>query len=281
MSAKSPELTLAATATGEAVAPVTADGKRKAAFFDIDQTLVKGASTYHVAKALYRRGFFGKRDILFFALHATLYQLFGENRRSINRISRRALRIVEGHNESELIAVTDEIYDRVLKKKIFPGSKRILDQHLEDGDEVWLISAAPSLVSDLIAQRLHATGAIGTRVRVDGHGNFMSQFDGELMHRRGKAIAAIKLASSRDIDLGASHAYGDSINDLPLLQTVGTPTAVNPEPLLRLVALDKNWPIFDFRPPRIDYKSYTKKMLGTAVGAVLVSSLVRHFTRWF
>ncbi|MBV7362967.1 HAD-IB family hydrolase [Actinomycetaceae bacterium TAE3-ERU4] len=254
--------------------------KQVAAFFDIDQTLIRGASGYHVAKALYKRNFFGKRDILFFTWHALLYHFLGEDRNRIKRIVNRGLKIVNGHNEAELKRVTDEIYDRVFAPRIFAGTYDILKDHLEKGHEVWLISATPELVSSLFARRLGTTGALGTKVKVDGHGNYLPQLDGEIMHRRGKAIAAIKLASSRDLNLAHSYAYGDSINDLPLLQTVGNPTAINPEPLLRLVALKQDWPIRDFRKPRLDLKKLVKRFLQTAFGALLISNLGRRFTRW-
>ncbi|AOZ73172.1 hypothetical protein BK816_07585 [Boudabousia tangfeifanii] len=254
------------------------DGPQVAAFFDIDETLIRGASAFHVAKELYKRNFFGKRDIAFAAWHSFLYRLLGEDRKRIDRVINRALNVMAGHSAAELDEIGANLYEKIFSHRVFPGTKEILQKHLDQGHEVWLISATPVQVSNLLAEKMGATGALGTVVKIDEQGRFLPELDGQIMHLKGKAQAAVRLSKKRGLNLPESYAYGDSINDLPLLQTVGHPSAINPEPLLRIVALEKDWPIHNFRKRRLDIKAIAKRGLQSAAGALLVRQLIRHYT---
>ncbi len=222
-----------------------------AAFFDIDNTIIRGASAYHLARELYRRGFFGLLDITFFAGHAFAFLLFGENRRRIEALRARALRIVRGRTVAEIVSIGDDVYEQVLAHRIFPGAQDLIADHLSAGDEVWLISATPQEIAQLIARRLGVTGALGT-VAESHHGVYTGELQGNMLHGEGKQATVRALAERRTIDLGQSYAYGDSINDAPLLATVGHPCAINPEPRLRLHAAEVGWPVRDFRRRRRD-----------------------------
>lgn len=222
-----------------------------AAFFDIDNTIIRGASAYHLARELYRRDFFGLRDIAFFARHSLLYLLLGENLRRIAAVRARALRIVRGRTVAEVVSIGEEVYDQVLANKVFPGARALVDEHLAAGHEVWFISATPVEIADLIARRLGATGALGT-VAEHRDGVYTGELRGNMLHGAGKKACVLALARERDIDLRRSHAYGDSVNDIPLLTTVGAACAINPEPRLRLHAAEVGWPVRDFRRRRRD-----------------------------
>lgn len=222
-----------------------------AAFFDVDNTIIRGASAYHLARELYRRDFFGLRDILFFARHSAAYLLFGEDVRRIAAVRSRALRIVRGHTVAEVVSIGEEVYDQVLANRIFPGARALIDAHLAAGDEVWLITATPTEIADLIARRLGVTGALGTTAE-SNDGVYTGHLEGDMLHGEGKKTRVLTLAEERKIDLAASHAYGDSVNDIPLLSSVGSPCAINPEPRLRLHAAGVGWPVRDFRRRRRD-----------------------------
>ena len=223
--------------------------KKPAAFFDVDNTIIRGASAYHLARELYRRDFFGLRDIAFFAGHSVAYVLLGEDVRRIAAVRARALRIVRGHTVAEVVSIGEEVYDQVLANKIFPGARALIDGHLAAGDEVWLITATPTEIADLIARRLGVTGALGTTAQ-SRDGIYTGELEGNMLHGEGKKVRVLALAEEREIDLAASYAYGDSINDVPLLSSVGHPCAINPEPRLRLHAADVGWPARDFRRRR-------------------------------
>lgn len=225
----------------------TADRPRAtAAFFDVDNTIIRGASSFHLARALYQRRFFGTVDIVRFAVHQARYLLFGEDVGQIDAVRQRALSLIAGRSVAEVTAVGEEVYDTVLQLRIYPGTRRLLDEHLAAGDEVWLVTATPVEIGALIARRLGATGCLGT-VAEHADGFYTGRLVGDLMHGEAKSAAVRELAEREGIDLAASYAYGDSLNDLPMMHAVGHPCPINPDTRLRRHARDVGWPIREFR----------------------------------
>ncbi|ROS76680.1 HAD family phosphatase [Cellulomonas sp. PhB143] len=229
--------------------PAAAPGPVTAAFFDVDNTIIRGASAFHLAKALYRREFFGLRQLAVMAVHQARYLAVGERATQIARVRERALSIVAGHTVAEVVAVGEEVYDQVLELRIFPGTKRLLDEHLAAGHEVWLVSATPLEIGELLARRLGATGALGTVAEHD-HGVYTGRLVGPMMHGRAKAEGVARLAQERGIDLAGSYAYGDSLNDVTMMQAVGNPCVINPDARLRRHAARIGWPVREFRGRR-------------------------------
>lgn len=241
------------------------EAPRAAAFFDVDNTVIRGASSYHIARALQRHGFFRTRDIARFAWEQAKYTMLGENREQIDDIREEALSIIKGWSVAEMIAVGEEVYDEILTHRIFPGTKALIDGHLEAGREVWFITASPQEVAGTIAQRLGATGAMGSQAEhVDGI--YTGRLKGEMLHREAKAVAVRGLADERGFDLSASYAYGDSINDGPMLESVGNPTAINPDAKLRRMAASRGWDVLEFRKRRKDGRRGVAR--ASAAGAV-------------
>ncbi|QTE29153.1 HAD family hydrolase [Pengzhenrongella sicca] len=220
-----------------------------AAFFDVDNTIIRGASAFHLARGLRRRGFFRYRDIIAATVQNARYQLFGENREQIDAVRSRALNIMTGHSVAEVVAVGEEVYDQVLELRIFPGTLQLLDDHLAAGHQVWLVTATPVEIGALIARRLGATGCLGT-VAEHKDGYYTGRLVGDMLHGKAKSSSVRALAERENIDLSASYAYGDSTNDVPLLSTVGHPCAINPDPRLRRHAQAAGWPIREFRGRR-------------------------------
>lgn len=251
---------------------------KAAAFFDVDNTIIRGASAFWLAQAMYARGFFTVADIIRFGWHQVAYMMFGENKRRIAAVRSRALSIVAGRSVAELAAVGEEVYDEVFTHRIYPGTKALLDEHLAAGHEVWLITATPVEVGELIARRLGATGALAT-VAEHKNGFYTGHLKGKMMHGGRKAAAVQELAEENHIDLSHSYAYGDSANDLELLETVGKPNAINPDPRLRLHAMKNGWPVRDFRRRRPG----TRKSIHAAYGAGAMWAFVvtsRAIRRW-
>lgn len=257
-----------------AVAGTPVPARTAAAFFDVDNTIIRGASAFHLARGLHRRGFFRYRDIVRAGLHNARYQLLGENREQIDEIRSRALSIMTGHSVAEVVAIGEEVYDQVLELRIFPGTRQLLVDHLAAGREVWLVTATPVEIGNLIARRLGATGCLGT-VAEHKDGFYTGRLVGDLLHGEAKASAVRTLAEREGIDLRASYAYGDSVNDVPVLSTVGHPCAINPDPRLRRHAQAAGWPIQEFRGRRRAAKRGIKTAswagLVWAVGLVLRS----------
>jgi HAD superfamily hydrolase (TIGR01490 family) len=220
-----------------------------AAFFDVDNTIIRGASAFHLAGGLYRRGFFSLRDLAWAGAMNARYQVFGENKEQIDEIRSSALSIMAGHSVAEVVAIGEEVYDQVLELRIFPGTRRLLDEHLAAGHQVWLVTATPVEIGDLIARRLGATGCIGT-VAEHRDGFYTGRLVGDLLHGEAKASAVRALAERDGIDLAVSYAYGDSTNDVAILSAVGHPFAINPDARLRRHARAAGWPVREFRGRR-------------------------------
>jgi len=229
-------------------------GTHTAAFFDVDNTIIRGASAFYLAKALYRNGFFRTRDILTFAVKQLRYVTRGENGRDIETLRNRALAIMQGHSVAEVVAIGEDVWDQVLANRIYPGTQKLLNAHIAQGHEVWLVTATPAEIGNLIARRLGATGALATVAEHDAFGFYTGRLSGPMMHGAVKADSAEKLAEQRGLDLSQCFAYGDSMNDSALLSAVGHPCAINPDRHLRQHATALGWPTRDFRSGRAAVK---------------------------
>jgi HAD superfamily hydrolase (TIGR01490 family) len=160
-----------------------------------------------------------------------------------------ALSIVEGHRVEELMSIGEEIYDEYMAGKIWPGTRALAQAHLDAGQRVWLVTAAPVETATIIARRLGLTGALGT-VAESVDGVYTGRLVGEPLHGPAKAEAVRALAMSEDLDLSRCAAYSDSHNDIPLLSLVGHPYAINPDSRLRRHARAEGWRLRDYRTGR-------------------------------
>ena len=231
--------------------------EKRVAFFDVDNTLMQGSSLFFLSRGMYQRGFFNRRDIFAFLLANLRYQLTGkENKEEILRVQQAACDFIRGHRVSELETLASDVYDRYVSPALWQGTIEIAHDHLNAGEEVWLITASPSEMADLIAKRLGFTGALGTVAQVED-GIYTGQLVGNLLHGQEKAVAVNALAKSEGIDLKNSYAYSDSHHDIPLLEAVGKPRVINPDTPLQVRALRDHWPIHDFRRARLLKKIVT------------------------
>jgi len=222
----------------------------RAAFFDVDNTLIRGSSLYFLGRGMYQRGYFTKKDISRFVLANLRFRLTGkENKEEIQRFQDAATDFIGGHNVKDIEAIAQQIYDEFVSPAMWQGTIDIAQAHIANGVEVYLVTAAPEDMATLIAKRLGLTGALGSKAEIkDGH--YTGKMNGALLHGKEKAIAVRELAEARGFVLENCFAYSDSNNDLPLLQCVGHPSAINPDALLGLRAMAEGWPIHDFRRAR-------------------------------
>lgn len=217
-----------------------------AAFFDVDNTIIRGASAFHIARGLKQRGYFRNRDLIRFGWEQLKYLVFGESPEQMTSVRTEALSIIKGWSVAEMAGIGEEVYDEILAMRIFPGTKALIDEHRAQGHEVWFVTASPLEIGRLIARRLKATGALGTIAEHKG-GFYTGSLVGDLMHGEAKAVAVRDLAARRNLDLTRSFAYGDSMNDAAMLGAVGHGCAINPDSRLRRHAKRHGWPIQDFR----------------------------------
>lgn len=210
------------------------------AFFDVDNTLMRGASVFYVGKAAFRRGLISWRDILVFGWHQVRFLRVGENKNHMAVARERALSLVGGRTEAGLVELAEDIYDRDIAPNLWPETVELARAHLAKGHEVWLITATPQLVAQVIADRLGLTGALGTEVEaLDGV--FTGRLDGHVLHGEEKADVARLLAGDRGASLADCWAYSDSSNDIPLLSVVGNRVVINPDAKLAAHATEQGW----------------------------------------
>lgn len=225
--------------------------RKRAAFFDVDNTLVRGSTLYFLGRGMYQRGFFTKKDISRFVLANLRFRLTGkENPEEIARWQDAATDFIGGHSVKEIAAMGEDVYDQYVSPALWQGTINIAQTHLSHDEEVWLVTATPEIIANLIAERLGFTGALGSRAE-SKDGTYTGKMIGKLLHGKEKAIAINELARQRNFDLSDCYAYSDSHNDLPLLLAVGHPCAINPDAILRIHALRDGWPIHDFRRARV------------------------------
>ncbi|MEV0401621.1 HAD-IB family hydrolase [Actinoallomurus sp. NPDC050550] len=240
----------AAAAAAEIDAPPPVLDPGAAAFFDVDNTLIRGASIYHFARGLAARKLFTFRDLALFALGQASFRVRGsENAEHISTAREAALAFVAGRSVSELVSLCEEIYDEKMADRIWHGTRALALKHLDAGQQVWLVTATPVELARIISHRLGLTGALGTVAETED-GVYTGRLVGHLLHGPAKAGAVRALAKREGLDLSRCSAYSDSYNDLPMLTAVGNPHAVNPDAELREHAREHDWPVHDFRTGR-------------------------------
>jgi HAD superfamily hydrolase (TIGR01490 family) len=221
-----------------------------AAFFDVDNTLLRGASIYHFARGLAARKLFGPADLARITLSQIAFRLRGvEDPSHIDAAREAALAFVAGHRVDDIVSLGEEIYDDTIADRIWAGTRDLTRRHLLAGQRVWLVTATPVELATILARRLGLTGALGT-VAETADGLYTGRLVGGLLHGPAKAAAIVSLANREGLDLSRCSAYSDSANDLPMLELVGNPNVVNPDAELLRAARSRGWPVHEFRSAR-------------------------------
>jgi HAD superfamily hydrolase (TIGR01490 family) len=242
------------------------DRARAAAFFDLDRTLISGSSVFSFGLVAWRNKMIPTGDLLSDALNAIAFRMSGATDEKSEAVRDRILQAVEGAHQADLIALNEEIIPRVLDK-VRPEAKGLLEMHHEAGRDCYIVSASPIELVDPLAKALGMEGGIATRSEVVD-GTYTGRLDGPFVYGAGKAEAIAKLAAEKGYDLRLSYSYSDSASDLPMMEMVGHPVAVNPDSPLEKVAHQRGWPI-------VIFSRKTKQVVKTttaSVGAVALAA---------
>ena len=240
----------ASAAAAEVIAPPPEMNPAAAAFFDVDNTLMRGASIYHFARGLAARDMFTPLDLLKMTWVQVAYRLRGkEDSGHIDAVRQSALAFVADHKVADIVELGEQIYDETMARRIWQGTRDLALRHLAAGERVWLVTATPVELANILSSRLGLTGALGT-VAEARDGVYTGALVGGLLHGEAKAEAVRALAAREGLDLALCSAYSDSANDLPMLQLVGHPHVVNPDSRLLAEARQQGWPVHDFRSGR-------------------------------
>lgn len=249
---------------------------QSAAFFGLD-TLIPGSSLYLLAQGLQRRHFYGRADLLGFAWKRMLF--------SVGRAGapqRDALSFVAGKHRPELRALAREIADERILPLVYPDLAELIDAQRRAGVLTYVTTAAPAELAEIVAQGLGMTGGLGSTAEVDDDERYSGRLAGTLLQGAAKAAAVQRHAGATGIDLSASVAYSDSINDLPLLQLVGRAEVVNPDRQLRKVAQRRGWPLHTVRTegPRVSSRVAALGLTAPveAAGEPVRRGATHHFT---
>jgi HAD superfamily hydrolase (TIGR01490 family) len=212
-----------------------------AAFFDLDRTLLRRSSALALAPAFRRRGIISRRQMLKAAAWQLLFVLRGASHEAVRRAAEDGLLVLRGYTPEEMQELVAESMERVLRPLVYAQSLDLVEVHRRRNEPVYIVSATLQEIVQAIADDLGFDGALGTVCEVA---------DGAYT---GKAIRALHAQAkadcirSLDHDLAASTAYSDSHTDLPFLEAVGNPVAVNPDRALKKIASERGWPVLEFR----------------------------------
>ncbi|HEX3807509.1 MAG TPA: HAD family hydrolase [Gaiellaceae bacterium] len=215
-----------------------------AAFFDLDRTVIRRSSVLALAPSFRRYGVISRRDLARSAFWQLLFVLRGASAERVRYASEEGMTVLKGFRVDELQRLVGEAMEPVLRPLVYDEPLRLVQQHRERGERVYIVSATLQEIVEHIADDLGFDGAIGSTCEiVDGVYTGRSL---RAAHGEGKARAVRELADADGLDLAASTAYSDSYSDVPFLEAVGHPVAANPDRKLRRIAAERNWPVVHF-----------------------------------
>ena len=223
------------------LAPVGSTGM-EAAFFDLDKTVIARASMVAFGRPFQRAGLLS-RWLVVRALYAQLvFQYLGADEQRMAKMREAVLRVSRGWDQAHISQIVRETLDEVIEPIVYAEALDLIHEHQAAGRRVFIVSASPEEIVAPLAQYLGVDEAIATRARLDDQG----QYTGEVefySYGPQKAEAMRRIAALQDIDLAASFAYSDSATDLPMLEVVGHPVAVNPDRDLLRAARENEWEV--------------------------------------
>lgn len=220
----------------------------EAAFFDLDKTVIAKSSVLAFGRPFYREGLLSRRAIVKSAYAQVVFMLVGADEQKMEKLREAMLGLTRGWDQAHVAQIVRETLDEVVSPIIFAEALELFAEHHAAGREVVIVSSAPAEVVEPLAEYLGADRAIATRADLDEEGRYTGQL---AFYAYGpyKSEAVRELAARDDVDLANSYAYSDSVTDLPMLETVGHPVAVNPDRELARVARERGWEIREFRRP--------------------------------
>ncbi len=259
-----------------------------AAFFDMDRTLISGASAFPLGIEAWRQGLASNADVARWAIAAISFSLLGDKRNAASdELRTDFLTGIEGASVEALEHLEAAIRPRLLDQ-VRPESRKLLAMHHDEGRDTWIVSASPHRIVGPLAESLGMTGAIGTRGEVID-GVYTGRLDGPFVYGAGKVEAIEKLVSDRGYDLKLCYAYSDSISDLPMMELVGHPVAVNPDSQLDSIAHERGWPVVIFARKTKKALAFGGVGMGTVAASVSAyllgrrhgrSNAIAHFFPW-
>lgn len=241
-----------------------------AAFFDLDKTILAKSSSLAFARPLYRGGLIGRSAVLKSAYAQFVYLTSGADHDQMEQMRAYMQALSKGWPVEQVRAIVADTLDEIVDPIIYTEAVDLIREHQGAGRDVIVISSSGTEIVEPICARLGVDRAIGSQMEIDSDGTYT----GEILfyaYGKHKAEAITALAEEHGYDLSDSYSYTDSHTDLPMLEVVGHPVAVNPDDELRELAEQRGWPVMDFRRPaalRSQTKSGRVKVAAGGAAAV-------------
>jgi HAD superfamily hydrolase (TIGR01490 family) len=215
-----------------------------AAFFDLDRTLIRRSSVLALAGTFRERGLISRLDLMKSAWLQLLFAARGASAERVRFAAEDGMRLLAGFSVADLQRLVGDAMEPVLRPLVYAEPLRLVQQHRERGERVYIVSATLQEIVQQIADDLDFDGAVGSTCEVvDGRYTGVSL---RAAHGEGKAQAVRELAEAEGLELAACTAYSDSHTDVPFLDVVGHPVVVNPDKGLRRTARERGWPVLEF-----------------------------------
>ena len=252
----------------EDAAQAAAARSRGAAFFDLDKTLMAGSSGIFFARAAYETGMISRRRLARDVYENLRFRLLGSTDDRADDVRRRVGEMIAGVRVRDLERLSPRVLSGVLPR-LYPQMLERAYAHQDEGMPVYILTAASQEMADLLARVLAFDGGLGTRSEIVD-GRYTGRPAGPFNYREGKVLSMRAVAERDGIDLAASYAYSDSESDLPMLRAVRHAVVVNPDALLRRIALEEGWEVIE-----LDRLGRRLKLAAALAGATALASAGR------
>jgi HAD superfamily hydrolase (TIGR01490 family) len=221
----------------------------EAAFFDLDKTVIAKAAMLAFGPRLQQEGLLNRWLVVRALWGQVVFRYLGADEGRMQKMRETALRIAVGWEKEKISSLVDNALTEVIDPLVYAEALELMESHRDAGRRVYLVSASPEEIVLPLARHLGVDDAIATRARIDADGCYTGEveFYSAGIHK----VEAIEREQARhNLDLEHSFAYSDSITDLPMLETVGHPVAVNADRALLKEAEARGWEIRTFENPR-------------------------------
>ncbi|MFP7365080.1 HAD family hydrolase [Corynebacterium callunae] len=237
-----------------------------AAFFDLDKTIIAMSSTYAYGREFMNSGLISPVEALQLTLAQATYMLAGHTSEQMDNTRDQLTAMIRGWDVQQVRTIAEETMHTVVTPTIYAEARELIEYHQERGHDVIIISASVKELVEPIARELGVEQTVTTVLESEE-----GRFTGEVLYYckgDAKAQSILELAARENYDLDASYAYSDSFTDLPMLESVGHPTAVNPDRALKKTALERGWEILSFKNPEPLFQMPSSRDVGIGTGVV-------------
>jgi len=247
----------------------------EAAFFDLDKTVIDRASIAAFGRPFLKGGLIKRRLVARAAISQLIYLYFGADEERLIRVRESMLAVTKGWDRAQVRQIVRETMLQTIEPIMYAEALELMELHRAAGHRVYLVSASPEEIVLPLADLLGADGAICSRGEVDDEGRYTGRM-AFYAYGESKAEAMREIAARIGLDLAASSAYSDSATDLPMLEAVGRPVAVNPDRALAKIARERGWELRHFtKPIRLrDRVGRTTPVVTTSIAAAAAAVIL-------